>query len=450
MKKIYIMVMLLMMSIMVEAQTSVWNGSRRLWTRGEGTKNAPYLIESAEQLAFLSYAVNKGIAMNELYFKLTTDIDLNGSEDLPWIPIGLGDRWFSDDGCERFIDPSYSPIYFSGHFDGDGHSIYNLYVGGGEFVGLFGLVAGTSSSIENVSIENGYVNGNNSGGIIGKCTGYDTNITNCHNNAEIIGLEAAGGIIGYGGGVIRYCSNTGSITSSATAGGIAGFQAKEIAECFNTGAVTINGQTGGGIIGRKVSGTINIRNCYNIGSISGNASYGIGGIAGVLLGNGNDIRNCYNVGNVSNEGENIGALFGNNVDGIVENIYYLNTCGGWGTGMDKTAEEMRDPTFVDLLNNETNVWSYDNDNINDGYPILGGDPLSSAETTTATMAVYPNPAKSNFTVEGTGLLTVTNVLGQKVLEISIEETLVVTLPEGIYLLTLTNGDTASTRKIIIY
>lgn len=449
MKKLYIMVMLLMMGVMAEAQTSVWNGSRRVWTRGEGTESNPYLIESSEQLAFLSYIVNKGIVTYDLYFQLTTDIDLNGSEDLPWVPIGLGDRWFSDDGCERFIDPSYTPVYFSGHFDGDGHSIYNLYVDDGEYVGLFGLVSGTSSSIENVNIENGYVSGKNSGGIVGKCTG-NVDITNCRNHADIIGLEVAGGIIGFGGRTIRYCSNTGSITGSTTAGGIAGIQAKEITECFNTGDVTINGQTAGGIIGRKTSSTCIIRNCYNTGSVSGHASYGIGGIAGVISGNGNEIRNCYNVGSVSNNEGNLGALFGNNVNGTVDNIYYLNTCGGWGPGTEKTAEEMRDPAFVNTLNLGTDVWGFDENHVNDGYPILVGDPLSTTETGVALMSVYPNPAKDSFTVEGSGLLIVTNVLGQKVLEMRIEERLVVRLSEGIYLLKLTDGNTTTTTKVIVY
>lgn len=83
MKKIYIIITLLMTGIIAEAQTSVWNGSRRLWTNGEGTESNPFLIESAENLAFLSYMVNKGVDTHGLYFALTTDIDLNGSEDLP-------------------------------------------------------------------------------------------------------------------------------------------------------------------------------------------------------------------------------------------------------------------------------------------------------------------------------------------------------------------------------
>ena len=73
MKRLYILMMLLLTSVMVEAQTSVWDGSRKLWTRGEGTENNPYLIESAENLAFLAYMVNKGFETQGLYFRLTTD-----------------------------------------------------------------------------------------------------------------------------------------------------------------------------------------------------------------------------------------------------------------------------------------------------------------------------------------------------------------------------------------
>jgi hypothetical protein len=449
MKKIYLIVMLLMTGMMAEAQTSVWNGSRRLWTSGEGTESNPYLIESAEQLAFLSYMVNKGLVTTDLNFKLTTDIDLNGSEDLPWVPIGLGDRWFSEDGCERLIDPSYTPVYFCGHFDGNGHSIYNLYVDGGTYVGLFGLVSGQGSLIENLNIENGYVNGTYSGGIIGQCTGA-VDILNCLNSAEIVGTEAAGGIVGQGGNVIRNCSNSGHIVSSSYAGGIAGSLAKELYECFNTGGIIVNGSAAGGILGRRGGGKLIIVNCYNRGNLSGNATHGIGGIAGIANGNTTDIRNCYNVGSITNDSGNAGGLFGYDNVNNINNVYYLNNCGGLGPGEDKTAEEMRDPAFVDLLNLNTNVWGYDEDNINDGYPILTSTLMSTEETVVNTMSVYPNPAKSSFTVEGTGLLSITNVLGQTVMEKPIEEMSIITLSEGIYLLRLTEGNSTVTKKVIVY
>ena len=76
--------------------------------------------------------------------------------------------------------------------------------------------------------------------------------------------------------------------------------------------------------------------------------------------------------------------------------------------------------------------------------------MSTEETVVNTMSVYPNPAKSSFTVEGTGLLSITNVLGQTVMEKPIEEMSIITLSEGIYLLRLTEGNSTVTKKVIVY
>ena len=97
--------MLVLAGVFAQAQTSVWDGSRKLWTRGTGTESDPYLIESAEHLAFLSYMVGKAFDTQGVYFKLTTDIDLNGSEDNQWIPIGLSKNAYYEDGCERNATP---------------------------------------------------------------------------------------------------------------------------------------------------------------------------------------------------------------------------------------------------------------------------------------------------------------------------------------------------------
>ena len=53
--------------------------------------------------------------------------------------------------------------------------------------------------------------------------------------------------------------------------------------------------------------------------------------------------------------------------------------------------------------------------------------------------VYPNPAQGYFTVEGTGKLTITNLLGQEVLVREIEGKTVVELNQGMYLVRLNNA-----------
>jgi hypothetical protein len=128
-------------------QTDVWDGSHTTWTNGAGTQSNPYLIENAEQLAHLAYVVNNGIGSGSgeivgagQYWKLTTNINLNGSQSFQWNPIGL----------------PYFNYYFGGNFDGNGHTISNLFVdnwvSGGLFAKAFGATIKNLGIIGNSSI----------------------------------------------------------------------------------------------------------------------------------------------------------------------------------------------------------------------------------------------------------------------------------------------------------
>ena len=446
MKKLYILMMLVMTGLMAEAQTSVWNGSKKLWTHGEGTADSPFLIESAEHLAFLSFMVNKGFETKDLYFELTTDIDLNGSKGLSWIPIGLGNNYFYEDGCERTPETIYytPENFFRGYFDGNGHKIYNIYINNVALGGLFGSVE-QPCEIKNVSVENGYIqNVIYGGGIVGK-SNNNVLISNCSNGVDISG-DFVGGILGHGPGKVSQCYNTGYLKGNNSAGGIAGMLANEITECFNIGKVVAYSGGCGGIIG-STQREVTIKNCYNMGRIYGTAQY-TGGIGGFLVKG--LVKNCYNAGEISSSQGTAGGIIGSNFNGTIDNIYYLNTCGGEGPGEALTDIVMRDEAFVIVLNKDTNVWGYDKNNVNDGYPVLESFHLSTTETIIATMSIYPNPAKGSFTVEGTGLLTISNVLGQKVMEKNIENRSIVTLPKGLYLLMLTDGGAITTRKVVVY
>ena len=63
----------------------------------------------------------------------------------------------------------------------------------------------------------------------------------------------------------------------------------------------------------------------------------------------------------------------------------------------------------------------------------------------STFKIYPNPAKSCITIEGSGTLTIANVLGQIVLTKEIENKAKVELPQGLYFVTLSG----ETRKIVV-
>lgn len=445
MKKLYIIITLFMTGLTVEAQTSVWDGNRKLWTRGEGTESNPYLIESAENMAFLSYMVNIGFDTRDMHFVLTTDIDMNGSEDQPWIPIGLGNNYYYEDGCERVPYSTEAPSNsFKGHFDGGGHKIYNIYTMDVSLAGLFGLVDG-SCEIKNVNVESGYIqNAQYGGGIVGKGnTGVV--ITNCSNGADISG-DYVGGIVGNSCGSVSQCYNSGYIKGNVVGGGISGTMTLRISECYNTGRVVAYNTGGGGIIGSSQR-EVTITNCYNMGRVYGTAQYA-GGIGGSIIKG--LVKNCYNAGDLTGSQGTTGGIIGSSFNGTVNNSYYLNTCGGEDLGEALTDIEMRDEAFVGILNNGTDVWGFDENYLNDGYPILESSVLSFSETPEMSMNVYPNPAKGSFIVEGTGLLTITNILGQIVMENAIENLSIITLPEGLYLLKLTNGSTSVTRKVVVY
>ena len=59
MKKITKIIAAMALSVMLSglsmAQVSVWDGSAEPWTHGSGTEEDPYLIESAANLAWMSY-----------------------------------------------------------------------------------------------------------------------------------------------------------------------------------------------------------------------------------------------------------------------------------------------------------------------------------------------------------------------------------------------------------
>jgi hypothetical protein len=325
----------------------VWDGTCSIWIKGRGTEYDPYLIEKPEHLCYLAFIVNNGIGTGvsghtvgkDTYWKLMINIDLNG---IQWSPIG---NWVS--GADYYN--------FGGHFDGNGHTISNLYINSNELerMGLFGSTDGGSISnlgiIGNSSIERTPPPSSVSmhsdpyeAGIVGYAD--NTPITNCYSTCNISSDRSSpsylGGIAGRSTSTISYCYNTGNISASnvspAYLGGIVGETTAAVNNCYNTGDISytagnFNNLYLGGITG---SDSGDITDCYNTGNVS-NISRGSycywGGIVGVYDNSTNkSIKNCYNIGNISN---NQGAIVGlesqsQRQGGSAINCYYLNTCGG--------------------------------------------------------------------------------------------------------------------------
>ena len=259
--------------------------------------NGCFEIGTAEELYQFAYYVNDTTRTNlkaPLCAKLTADIVVN--KNVLTSPETL------NEDASNFI--RWEPIqYFSGTFDGQGHSISGLYFYNmqySRYVGLFGSInsynydvwKGTdTTTIKDLTLKDSYFEAKeNVAGIAGQITKLVTIFENVHNEALVKADQYAGGLVGstqyYGYPVILNSSNKGNI--HAISGSVAG------------------------LVGYSLTGT-RINNSYNTGNIYGGGSGGLGGyIAGDLMDDENGyslIEFSYNTGLISG-GTNVGGLFG--------------------------------------------------------------------------------------------------------------------------------------------
>ena len=235
----------------------------------------------------------------------------------------------------------------------------------------------------------GSVNQNNmqadNGQAGGIAAGNDKTITNCYNYGAVTGTgNNIGGIAGYTKSGITECGNYGAVRGISSVAGIAGLyhysSTNEIRECFNMGAIEGSGQGIGGILGSaEENSDVKLVNCYNTGSISASGD-NIGGIAGILMKG--SIENCYNVGKLPVSADFIAGAIAGFLGETVEckksyfgvgshSIMYNNKKGDFaGTEFSRTSDELKRDSFLGEF--EGAPFSRDNNNLNNGYPILNG------------------------------------------------------------------------------
>ncbi|MBQ9086464.1 MAG: hypothetical protein IJY47_04685 [Clostridia bacterium] len=189
-------------------------------------ENGAYIIENVNGLFHFAETVNEdGNTYSGKTVKLGADIDLKNQE---WIPIGL-----NADGANKF----------QGTFDGNGKTIYNLYVvrpAAYEAVGLFGALNGTA---KNFTIRNATVKGLSTGSatdngiavVAGSIYTRGTIEGVKVYNATVEGNRYVGGISGYTYGNVKNCEvynstliatpdmETGEWDNGDKVGGISGY-----------------------------------------------------------------------------------------------------------------------------------------------------------------------------------------------------------------------------------
>lgn len=271
---------------------------------GSGTTSDPYVITNVRELQAVKHESN-------VDYKLGNDIDATGTSS-----------WNNGKGFKPIV-------YFSGTFNGNGHTINGLTVNRPESdAGLFVQSVG---SIKNTHITNVNITGNSYvGGLAGTNTGTITNSTVTGSITSKSEYSArTGGLVGRNAGTIKNSGSSANITgNSSRVGGLVGYNNRggTIKKSYATGDVNIN--SGDNINGHRVGGLVGendgtntlstISNSYATGNVTSNGN-NIGGLVG--LNNSATVEKSYSVGNVTG-GSNVGGFIGYTLSGTVSGSYW--------------------------------------------------------------------------------------------------------------------------------
>lgn len=309
---------------------------------GGASEDTPYVIADAADMRGIELIERlEATDFTGKFFKLTADIkDLSSESDL-WIPLGNTNA-------------------FNGTFNGDGHTIDNMYVVANDrYSGLFGN-AGDDSALRNVRLG-------------GNCI-ITVDGTNCGGN-----LVYAGSLAGQSSGTIEYIYSEAivDVTKGKEVGGIvgryAGATTKMIKNCWFNGEATSTMQYVGGIVGRIQNGVKTIQDCLNTGLVQGNAgtTVCVGGICGGAEATTTTatFTRCVNNGEVKNTGAgtgSLGSVLGAANDKVTltpdAGLYTITGCVATAKGTAITSEPYATTTvvasaaFVTTLGSD--VWSY--------------------------------------------------------------------------------------------
>lgn len=337
---------------------TAWDGSVAESFSGSGTAADPYQIESGEELAYLSKLAADKKAVNDAYYVLTADIDLNNK---PFTPIG--------------VDSSHS---FRGTFDGAGHVISNLKVEvteSAKFAGLFGHanVIAKDLTIDTASVTSVSIN---TGVLVGGLYSSGS-ATNCVvKNAAVTGTGTVGGLIGNCAAAVNRCAVMDTtVSGTSKIGGLIGMTGKTVNESYALHVtVTAAGDYAGGLVGGYCASTIT--SCFARGTVMGD------GYVGGLIGNGVSsssrakIQNSYMVVDVTADTGTFGPIAGGSYASVTNAFYCEDSAltgkdsGKNTTGTPKTTAELKDAAILTRLGSAFGIYAGADGLKNAGFPYL--------------------------------------------------------------------------------
>ena len=357
-----------------------------------------------------------GCSGYELLADLDFDTDGDGAVDSD------DDYWNDGDGWEPIgWDSRGFARFFNTTFDGNGHTLSNLFTAGRGFSGLFGRI-GLGGGVNDLTLADVNVTGTEAAGaLVGENQGLLSGVRSSgqvsgelhvgglvglnlrlvylsRSSAAVTGMRpplppgtgivitfgppaATGGLVGYNTGFVVYSYATGPVTSDRSAGGLVGYhQSKLISGSYATGPVTSTGSPAGGLVGTIATPfqEATIRASYATGSVDGSTA---GGLVGHVYDEGM-ITASYATGRVA--GRSSGGLVGRNERGTVTNSYWDTRTSGQGSGSPgsgRTTSQLQSPRSYSGIYGSWNV-DLDEDNVNDNpwnfgtssqYPALKAD-----------------------------------------------------------------------------
>ena len=321
-------------------------------------KEGTYLISSGRELAWFSGLVNgtlDGVKQDPAAnAKMTKDIDLG---DFVWSPMG-------DDKA------------FAGTFDGDGHTIQNMYFGHDNYEFSTGFSGGKTDPKGFVEKNNGTIkNLTFTGKDIDLALGSvgvvavtnSGTVSNCHNEVAVCtwGRPIAG-IVGTNAGTVEFCSNTATIAAT------------KLAYLSDNGAMQTNGHSRyvSGIVGINNAGGV-VRDCYNTGNITMAPNPAESGQIVADAKDGSTVERCYALGAIDNSG--FRARFASDWSGWSGINPYNGGPVGVGAGLlaggvhsaeDDSTAKVTDSYFMQDLTvkgDALNSFKLDNDNFKTQY-----------------------------------------------------------------------------------
>ena len=314
-----------------------------------------------------------GCSGYELLADLDFDTDGDGAVDSD------DDYWNDGDGWEPIGWDSTDEVnfFFNTRFDGNQHTLSNLFVAGRGYSGLFGRI-GRSGVVRDVTLSDVNVSGTEAAGaLVGENQGL---LIGIRSSGQVSGELHVGGLVGYNTGFVVSSHATGRVTSDRDAGGLVGYhRSRLISASYATGPVT--GAPAGGLVGTigTPSQRATIRASYATGSVDGSPA---GGLVGHLYDEGM-ITASYATGRVSG-GSRKSGLVGDDEGGTVSNSYWDTRTSGQGSGSPgsgRTTSQLQSPTSYSGIYRSWNV-DVNGDDVNDDpwdfgtssqYPALRAD-----------------------------------------------------------------------------